>query len=144
FQKQMMLEAIAIRPHPAWQMRRQQPRESMETLLQPGAPATRHAPLHLRDPLLQLRQPGHPARAQVANGEEDVLAEPLSQLECAAMNVFARDRQTLEPLQDVAAQLCQCSRLIGADVENAGLLLLGEGIHPHGKYRQLSRASRRL
>src|SRR6185312_5115434 len=97
-------------------MGRQQPREPMETLLQQGAPATRQTHLRLREPLLQARQPGHPARAQMADGEENVLAEPLSQVERAAMNVFARDRQTLEPLQDVAAQLRQRGRLVCTDV----------------------------
>ena len=50
----------------------------------------------------------------------------------------------LEAREDVAADLGQLVGVVGADVEDRGLLLGLEGVEPHGEDRELAGAARRL
>jgi hypothetical protein len=49
-----------------------------------------------------------------------------------------------EAAQNGAAQIGQFGRIVGADVEDAGFLILFERVEPHGKEHHLARAARSL
>ena len=85
----------------------------------------------------------HAVGAEAVDQQEGVLAVAVADIEGVAMQVLAADRQPLEGGQQVASHGRQVVRIVAADVEHGGFVLL-ERIQPYREHGQPPRASRRL
>ena len=95
------------------------------------------------DAALQGERRRHAVGAEAVDQQEGVLAVAVADIEGVAMQVFAGDRQPLEGGQQVASHGRQVVRIVAADVEHGGFVLL-ERIQPYREHGQPPRASRRL
>ena len=144
FQQQVMFVFIAPGFHAFRQMRREGVPQFLHKAVGKVWLEQRHFLQHGVGTALQGEEERHFVSAEFIDHQEGVFAVLLGNIVDIAVHVLARHRQVFEFGQDMATNLGQHVRLVGADVKHLLAFFRREGVETHRKHRQLARAAGRF
>ena len=135
---EMMLVAVTVVAQRAGQVLGQQAGEGLQQPVGEVGGQQRDPAGDAVDAGLEGKEFGQPVGAQFADEPEGVLAVGGGDVEGVSVDVFAGDGQGPEAGQHVPPQFAEHGGVVGADVEDGGLVLQREGVEAHGEDGQSS------